>query len=150
MSKITLKIEPPMTAVRKDYANRIKKLKNLKTVYSKVSIFLDRWVQTNFRTQGGKVGGWKKLASGGRYVGKGKNKRFDKSAKVLQDTGRLKASFLPFANNKDAGIGSELPYSKTHEEGEGVPKRRILPLRKEVWPAAKKIIVNHIKKSISR
>ncbi len=148
MAKFRTEFKPPLSVVRSNYSKRIKDLKNLKNVYTKISIFLDRWVQLNFRSEGGKVGKWKKLSGGGRYVGKGNNRRFDPSAKVLQDTGRLRASFLPFANNKDAGIGSDLPYSMTHEKGDGVPKRRMLPTKKDVMPDVVKIVEKHISKSL--
>lgn len=143
-------LSPTAQQLKSEHSQKIKDIKDLKTVYSKVSIFLDRWVQLNFRSEGGKVGGWAKLKSGGRYVGKGRNRRFDSSAKVLQDTGRLRASFLPFASKKNAGVGSELPYSKTHEKGKGVTKRKILPENKDVWPKAKKIINAHVKKSLNK
>lgn len=103
----------------------------------------------NFRTEGGKVGKWKKLKAGGRYVSRNGKRKLDVSAKILQDTGRLRKSFLPFHNKKDAGIGSDLPYSKPHEEGEGpLPKRRILPLVKEVRRNVVDIYDKHIRKSI--
>ncbi|MCK5609653.1 hypothetical protein KAR91_47710 [Candidatus Pacearchaeota archaeon] len=119
-------------------------------MYSKAAIFLDRWVQSNFKTIGDKVGGWQKLKLGGRFRGKGKNRKFDTSAKVLQDTGRLRASFLPFANKKNAGIGSELPYSESHDKGKGVVKRRILPIEPEVKKDVKKIFENHVKKALKK
>ena len=148
-SEFKTKLDPSAKALRARWKHQIDELKNLKTVYTKVSIFLDSWVQKNFKTEGDKVGGWRKLALGGRYVGTGKNKRFDSSAKLLQDTGRLRASFLPFASNKNAGIGSDLPYSKQHDEGlKGLPKRRILPKDREVWPTAEKIIDKHIMDSL--
>lgn len=140
--------QPPMNVMRERYRRKISDLKDLGTVYTKVSIFLDRWVQKNFRSEGGEVGGWKPLEAGGRYVGRGSSRRFDTSARILQDTGRLKASFLPFATKKNAGIGSDLPYAKAHEDGNGVPKRRTLPEHNEVMPKVKKIIDAHIKKSL--
>lgn len=151
MANYKIKFNPPMEVVRQKYKDKIDSIKNLSAVYAKVSIFLDRWVQSNFRTQGDKVGGWKKLALGGRRRKKGKKSTIDASAKILQDTGRLKASFLPFATRRNAGVGSELPYSKTHEKGIGhVPKRRILPVNKEVMPSVKKIVNKHVKRSLEK
>jgi len=101
---------------------------------------LDSWVQRNFKTQGGKVGGWKPFKYGGRlnYDGKGSHVRIptpwgvtdawaDTSAKLLQDKGLLRLSFTPFSSKKEAGIGSDLDYSETHNE-----KRRMLPISSEV------------------
>lgn len=120
---------------------RIKELQNLKTPMVKASIYLDRWVQSNFKSEGGKVGGWKPFARGGRITDNG----IDRSAQLLQLTGRLRASFLPFATNKNAGIGSDLDYSEKHHEGEGrIPERRLLPKRDEVMTDLRRIIRNHV------
>ena len=100
--------------------------------HKKISIMLDSWVQRNFKTEGGNVGGWASIKRDGR---------------ILQDTGRLRASFLPFFNKKDAGIGSDLPYSKAHEEGIGVEQRRILPETPEVKRDITKVYDEHIRKS---
>jgi phage gpG-like protein len=98
----------------------------------KVSVWLDRWVQRNFRSEGGKVGGWLELAEATiarRTKGRGKG-----SAKILQDTGRLRASFSPFHTRRSAGIGSDIKYAKIHEiigvKRKDKPKpviRRMLP-----------------------
>lgn len=61
------------------------------------------------------------------------------NAMLLQDTGALRMSVLPFASQTEAGIGTNLPYSRNHEEGIGVAKRRILPTQDEVGPKAHEI-----------
>lgn len=120
-------------------------LANMDEPMAKISIMLDRWVQRNFKTQGGKVGGWKPLKAGGRWVKRrGKGRYFDTSAKILQDTGRLRASMFPFATANKAGIGSSLSYAKNHEEGIGVPVRRMLPESKDVLQKAQQLIEHHI------
>ena len=121
------------------------RLSNIDEPMAKVSIMLDRWVQKNFRSEGGNVGGWKPLKAGGRWV---KNQGFDSSAKTLQDTGRLRSSFKPFADKNRAGIGSALEYSINHEEGIGVPVRRMLPKAKDVEAQAKKLIEASLFKDI--
>jgi phage gpG-like protein len=113
------------------YDKKRKKLNRaIHPAMKKVSIMLDQWVQKNFATQGGLVGGWKKITRDGM---------------ILQDTGVLKHSFLPFYSKKDAGIGSDLEYAEKHEKGIGVKKRRILPKRKDVIKTARKIIKDTIK-----
>lgn len=97
--------------------------------FFRASIFLDRWVQQNFKSEGGKVGKWVPFKAGGRPLAGGE---IDTSAKLLQDTGRLRGSFQSFYTPKNAGIASDVPYSKIHEEGIGVPQRRMLPERAEV------------------
>jgi len=148
-TEFKLTIKPSEEILRARFTAAMRKVKNTVIPFKKISIFLDSWVQRNFKTQGGKVGGWKKLKAGGRYVSKGKTRHFDKSAMILNDFGRLKSSFLPFSSKGNAGIGSDLPYSKQHNEGkDNVPKRRILPVDKEVLGKATKIINVHIKDSM--
>lgn len=124
---------------------------NLSTIDSamaKVSIMLDRWVQKNFRTEGGNVGGWRPFKIGGRWITRGNKRVFDSDAKLLQDTGRLRASFQPFATKHQAGIGSALDYSEKHEMGIGVPVRRMLPEKRDVDKQVTKLIETHVTKGI--
>ena len=113
----------------------------------RVSVVLDQWVQRNFKREGELAGGWTPFKHGGRVVSdpeKATTSRpvfvsfssgagfltdlnVDESAKLLQHTGALRSSFVPFGGKDVAGIGSDLPYSKPHNEGTGVPKRRMLP-----------------------
>ena len=117
-------------------------------VYRKIAIFLDQWVQRNFKAQGASLKGsvWPPFKYGGRPI---KGGGLDTSAKLLQDTGALRASHLPFSSKSDAGIGSLLPYSKFHQEGIGVPMRRTLPERVEVHAAIAQLFDEHVKRSLS-
>lgn len=159
MIKFTISSRPKIDKFRKKIEKKIKKISNLTPVYKKISIYLDRWTKLNFRTEGGKVGGWKKFKHGGRlnYEGVGTHVEIytgsrvvdawaDTSAKLLQDTGRLRASVLPFSSDRDAGIGSDLPYSKAHDKGKGVPKRQIIPVDSDVTEQILEIVDNHVKK----
>ena len=147
MAENQVTIKPPISKLKERHKKRLDDLKRMKPAYQKVSIYLDKWVQDNFKTEGGKVGKWPPFKAGGRWV---KGLGIDASAKLLQDTGRLKASYLPFATRNNAGIGSDLPYAKKHEEGDGVPKRRTLPERGEVIDDAKAILDNHVKKVLDK
>lgn len=119
---------PTLEELKKRHNERTKELQDTSIPYKKVTTYLDSWVQKNFKQSGALVGGWIPFKYGGRITKKGINT----SAKLLMDTGRLRASFLPFVTKSTAGIGSDLPYSKAHNEGEGAPKRRILPVDAEV------------------
>jgi len=160
--EVEFTFKPTLKALRERYRDRKEALKETKTTFTKISIFLDRWVQKNFKSEGDSVGGWQPFKIGGRRKSRRHDKRFnvkkrrvkgsgiDTSAKLLQDTGRLRASFLPFASKKIAGVGSDLPYSKTHNKGINVPQRRVLPVDKEVEEGAEKIMNAHVKKSINK
>lgn len=158
MASIKFEMKPTAKQLRKDHTDRIKKLRNSGRAFAKASILLDRWVQRNFKTEGDEVGGWKDFSYGGRVVKKSKanalnlNPRvwINTTAKLLQDTGRLRASFIPFSNRFNAGIGSTLKYSKKHHEGIGVDKRRLLPNRsdKDLMRQVKSVMRNHVNKAI--
>lgn len=123
MMNVDIKVTPDLDELKKRLADARADIADQSTVMKKASIYLDRWVQTNFKTEGGKVGGWRPLKAGGRW----KNRAFDPAAKILQDTGRLRLSFVPFATEKNSGIGSDLDYSRHHEK-----TRRMLPKKDDV------------------
>lgn len=123
------------------------KLKGMTLAHKKISIYLDQWTKRNMKSEGGLLsdGAWKPFKAGGRRKGGS----IDTSAKLLQDTGTLRLSLLPFHNRKTAGIGSSLKYAKTHELGLGnVPQRRLLPRDSEVRVGVRDIFKAHVKDSI--
>jgi len=148
-------------------AKRKKEYQTDKTPWKAVSLMLDQWVQGNFQSEGKKVGGWRPFKAGGRWIpvgnvakgkraGLGATKRgmvLDTSAKLLQDTGRLRSSFLPFATMWNAGIGSDLDYAKKHEDGDPsrkLPARRMLPKRSEVIDEAHDILQRMTMKTLNK
>lgn len=139
---IKVDMRPKVNDLRKRHRDMLAKLKDNVSAFKKVAILLDRWVQKNFRTEGGNVGKWQRFAQGGRRVRGG----IDTSAKLLQDTGRLRVSFTPFASRDNAGIGSDVVYSEFHNFGVPgkLPQRRMLPVSREIFKEAKKIIERHV------
>lgn len=145
MIKVDVRTADSFKAFRKKAKKMQGRIANLRVPHKQISIHLLRWVSNNFKTEGGEVGGWEKLKLGGRRV---KGVGFDATAKILQDTGRLRSSLNPFFSRRDAGIGSaRVPYAIVHEEGVGVPKRRMLPEIQDVQEPVIKIYEKHIKKS---
>lgn len=145
---IEIIVKPTIEELRKRLAKKRTSVMDLRTPYARAAVLLDQWVQKNFKTEGGKVGGWTPFALGGRWKTHPDGSRtFDPKAKLLQDEGRLKSSFSPFASTKHAGIGSDLPYAKDHHEGIGLPARQLLPdhnpAYKEVLRAAKEIMTDY-------
>ena len=133
--------------------------------------WLHRWIEQNFSSEGGKVGGWKRFKHGGRFVTKKQSKNYrginatdfkgfglaringrlvDTSAKLLQDTRLLHNSFWPWKATKDSVIiGSDVEYSQYHEYGvpsRKLPARRMLPKAsdKEVSDAILKIYDDYV------
>ena len=130
MSYISFKVKPPMKVTLKKIQRLARQARRLEIPHKRISIWLDRWVQLNFRGEGNKVGGpkWKRLKAGGRWTGKGGTRKFNQNVKILQDTGRLRISFRPFFTRRTAGIGSAIKYAPPHEKGLGfMPMRKMLP-----------------------
>lgn len=139
--------------VRARFDELDKMVKDTRTANRRVGVWLLRWINQNFRTQGGRVGRWKRFKAGGRYVGRAGTRRLDKSAKLLQDTGRLRASFDWKATRSKVTVGSDLPYSKYHEEGvprRNLPERRMLPQFSDadVTAGILKIYNTHIERAL--
>jgi phage gpG-like protein len=119
-------------AVLKKLRQITRSVKDPRMANRQVSVWLFRWVNQNFKSQGGKVGGWAPFKIGGRKLPGG---GIDRSAKLLQDTGFLRASFKPFYGKTFAGIGAGPHRIKAnipiwHERGiptRNLPQRRMLP-----------------------
>jgi len=157
-------IKPSIDKIKRDFKDRKKKLADFKPAYKKASIYLDGWVQKNFLDEGAGLGAdrWPDFSMGGRINQKGIGSPIeiglsgrvidaflDTSAKLLQLSGRLRMSFLPFATKDDAGVGSHLFYSKFHDEGVGfLPKRRMLPKEAEVHDKLEEILHDHGMKAL--
>ncbi len=134
-------------------------LKQDGVVMRQIAVFLDRWVQKNFQSSGGNVGGWEPFKYGGRLTTKKKGNAIsidghhyiNGSAKLLMDSGALRLSFLPFTQLGNAGIGSELPYSKFHEDGTNhLPQRRILMKEEEVVGDVKEIMSDWVRVTLKK
>lgn len=145
---IKFETKPTLEVVVKRLEERRKKMADMRAPYARAATFLDQWVQKNIKTEGGNVGGWAPFADSTLEA----IDKYDPNRappKLLQKTGRLRQSFLPFASNRDGGIGSDLPYAKMHHEGTGnAPARRLLPKRKEVLPDIRRVMQEHVKESL--
>jgi phage gpG-like protein len=97
---------------------------------------------------------WQPLKLGGRWHGKGKDRRFDPTAKILQDTGNLRDKAMHTAYDNDqvsifvqAGVGFD--YAEVHENGTSrVPQRKMLPEERTAIDYAQRIYDAYIATSI--
>ena len=133
-------------------AKRKTSLLKRRAVNSRAVTVVDSWIQRNFKSQGGNVGGWKPLAEATKTP-----KRGGESSKILQDTGTLRLKWNHIATNKEAAIESLAKskdgfyYGTAHDKGtknNRPPQRRILPEDREIWPKLKLVYGNFIKSSL--
>jgi len=148
-------MRPSAVFLRNLIEDKRRRVAQLEQAYHKASIYLDQWVQDNFKTEGSRVGGWAPFKESTlRAMASSDPGRAP--PRLLQKTGRLRLSYKPFFNSKTGGIGSELPYAKFHQLGtsRGLPQRRMVPEKGdpkgEVTPRIKEIIAEHVNKEIKR
>ena len=124
-------------------------LRNRRSVNAKAVAVVDRWVQENFKTEGGNVGGWvplKKQTIDRRRKGKGSG-----SAKMLQDVGWLRSKWRHIVTDDAAILRSGVGYGIYHDSDKPrskLPQRRILPKRDEIWPRIKQLFEEHIRNAL--
>lgn len=147
-AKPGVEFRPPLRQVAAAIAARAREMLDRTVPNAQVAAFLDGWVQRNFRGEGALIGGWTPFRRGGRWIpGVG----LDTSAKLLQDTGWLRASFRAFYDSDIVGIGSDVEYSKYHEDGtKTVPQRRMLPREEDVQGDVLQIYDRHFAKLAAR
>jgi len=104
------------------------------------SIAMYGFLIRNFDRAGGLQGGWTPLSP--KTV---KEKARIGKERMLVRSGALRSSFLPFHSRENAGVGSELEYSKYHQEGTvHIPQREMLPRREKVLEIGLKVYGNYV------
>lgn len=131
MLEMTLKTEE----AQKRLAKLARATSNGEVLNRKLGIALYGVVMRNFRDQGNAGTPWTPFAAGGR--------RGDSSAKLLLDTGALRASFIPFSDVTQAGVGAlsyvprgdgdaPVDLAAVHEFGTAtIPARPMLPTQQQ-------------------
>lgn len=85
--------------------------------YANAAIIAHNRVSQLFEQDSGPDGPWKPLKKGRRRGG----------SKILQDTGRLKGSIVPFSGRDYAGVGTDLDYAPYHNYGtKHIPQREFM------------------------
>jgi len=91
------------------------------------------WIGQNFKAEGSLGGArWQPLSA--RTLSQ--RRMHGRGAKILRDTGRLSMSFVSGGSDnifavgpQHVTVGTQTQYAQQHEEGIGVPKRKMLPSR---------------------
>ena len=130
-------------------------VKSRTTVNRQIATQLTAWVLRNFRGQGGlSVSGWAPLKPATI-----KAKARKGYSMILQNTGALRQSFMPFSDTDMAGTGAQqlkgssapLDLAKIHQEGApaaNIPARPMLPTMDQALPIGIKIYELHIAKAV--
>lgn len=146
----TLSITVNLNGLDKKLRDFASDLKDREPTNRQVSVRLMSLVMKNFSTQSNDGNKWAPFKLGGRYVSskkvkkkkgekRGKGRFLDTSAKLLQDTGNLRQSFLGLYSKDVAGVGAKasagVNYAIVHEQGSPknkLPARPMLPTAKQL------------------
>jgi phage gpG-like protein len=108
-----------------------------------------KFVQDNFKSEGGKVGGWVKLAD--RTIEQ-RQRRRSGTVRVLQDVGWLKGKWKHEYTDKFGALTSAVDYGIYHDSDEPrsgkLPQRRILPREDDMAEPLRKIADTFIRDAL--
>lgn len=115
-----------------------------------IAVQLRNIVMNNFKTESNSGIKWARLKAGGRWRtfsgAKGRKRSLDTSARILQDTGNLRNSFIELYTKDLTGVGARaaagVNYAIVHEKGsqkKNIPARPMLPTAKQVSDTALRI-----------
>lgn len=155
-TKVEVTVKPSLAEIRRRLERKRRAVTDLRTPLARAAVYLDQWVQRNFKTEGGGVGGWVPFAKNKDGIPIVEAREPARApAKLLQRTGRLRSSFSPFATRKEAGIGSDIPYAEQHHKGEGkLPARPMLPekgsARRTVMRECREIMVAYNREALNQ
>jgi phage gpG-like protein len=108
--EITVKVNN-MARVRAMVDRLGRKAQGRRDLHARWAVLAMNWINKNFQTEGGLVGGWAPLRPGTLA-----NRRKG-SGRILQDTGELRQSFVPRWTSESATVGSPLKRALWHEKG---------------------------------
>jgi len=123
------------------------------TPNKKASIDLYGFVARNFQQEGALVGGWAPLAPSTV-----EDKAKHGYSLILQNTGQLRQSFVPFSDKEQAGVGAQrlsglsdgrpADLAAIHQEGAGrIPARPMLPSREQALEIGIRVYDLHIEQA---
>lgn len=132
MIKITSPAGKDFPTLQRKFNKLARKIKKLSPLYKAIGIKLLNQISEYFDKESIEGKPWKRLSVSTIMARrKGKNIASSKGVKILQDTGKLRASFAMSANNSRVIVfpggkpGRE--YAAQHEFGIGVPRRPFMP-----------------------
>ena len=135
--------------LQRKFSGLARRIKNRQPMFKRIGVKLLQAVDQNFQDEGHEGTPWKLLSAAtlrGRRQGTGTG-----GAKILQDTGTLKRSYVMDATNSLVRVGTPIIYSIVHEEGVGnVPQRKMLPSKNLALGISVDVAGNYIKESMNK
>ena len=123
------------SALNKKIQSIESKAKNPRIEMAKVKTVMYQDVMNHFKKEQGEKRPWKSIDY--------------RKGKILQDTGRLRASIRPSSDNTSATVGTNLDYAATHNYGRGsIPQRKFMWLSKEAIDSIKRRIGRFVVSSV--
>lgn len=111
-NRIQLSVDVRGMARMRTILNRLaKRATTRRDLHAQWAVLALNWINRNFQSEGGMVGGWKPLSPNTLAARRGG------SGRILQDTGQLRASFIPRWTSEDASVGSAMKTALWHEKG---------------------------------
>jgi phage gpG-like protein len=137
-----------LDAVKARLAKVESSLKNNEVSFKRSVAVVDGWVQRNFRSEGGNVGGWAKLADS-TIESRMRRRNKTGAIRILQDIGTLRMKWKHLFGKDYGALVSAVDYGIFHETGTSkMPQRRILPTMDEIWPKIKELFSDELRRSI--
>lgn len=132
-------------------------LSDQRIAHERAMIFIDQWIQRNFRSSGQMAmggSGWKPLAESTKMRRRhGTNKKRQGQVAILQDTGWLRRAWKHDFSPWRVAVQSMTPYGIYHDSDaprKKLPQRRIVPRKKQVKDDIMRIYRNHMIEVIRR
>lgn len=135
--------------LQRKFKKLAKKLKNRRKLFNRIGVVLLNDVTKSFKDEAHEGKSWKTLSPNTilrRRKGKGAG-----TARILQDTGKLKGSFAMKVGRDEVRVGSNVDYAPFHEEGKGkIPQRKMLPSDERALELAVDTTENLIEEEIKK
>lgn len=96
---------------------KAKRFSDLSIPFKQSTLFLFKDIQKHFKDERGSGGSWPKLKS--------------RKGKPLQDTGRLKSSFISASGKDFAKVSTNITYAGIHNDGGSISERFVRPIKKK-------------------
>jgi phage virion morphogenesis protein len=110
--RIDYKVEN-IEAINELLKKTIYRLQNTRAMYAKIAVLMKQNIDRNFIRQGTERGPWAPLSPTTLM----RRRKQGRGAKILIDTGLLRASILPVYTDDYAAVGTNLKYARTHQFG---------------------------------